>query len=606
MALQVWLPLTGDLTQQGLSGVEVTNNGATINNEGKLGKCYQFDGSNDYINIPATVAQNLSGDFSLAFWVNFPSLNTSYQTIIAATGSSASWAQEIFCFQRNGTTSNFIFTIANGSSATQANLNTAALATNTWYHFVCTYTVGKISLYQDGQHVETYSTTIIPNFDSIQNFQLGRSHTGYYSNMKLNDFRLYDHCLSLKEIKEISKGLILHYKLDDPYIESTTNLNPIAKPAAAANVTWGGHVTQWTNYDTTYDPVPFNEGIKGEIVYGENGSTGGGASRSIATITAEPSTTYTYSCYIKPEDDFAYITANLIYKYEYNGNTRLVEGGLFSKSRIESVGDGWYRCWGTFTSKDTTTAINISFYTYPLKTITYWIGGWQIEKNDHMTPFVEPGGTRTGGIIFDDSGYKNNGLPIDVPIVSSDTSRYSKSTSFDGTNDGILIENLQLSHIINSEITYAFWIKPNGETGARSVYFGSYSGTSWSIEKTTNNLLRLYWNGSPDETTTGVTIVDNIWQHICITKKGTNDIKVYINGEQKWISTKEHNVLTFPTTYRIGRDVRSGDNTPYKGLISDFRIYATALSAEDIAELYHTTASVDNHGNIYTYEFEEV
>ena len=73
-----------------------------------------------------------------------------------------------------------------------------------------------------------------------------------------------------------------------------------------------------------------------------------------------------------------------------------------------------------------------------------------------MTPFVEPGGTRTGGIIFDDSGYKNNGLPIDVPIVSSDTSRYSKSTSFDGTNDGILIENLQLSHIINSEITYAF------------------------------------------------------------------------------------------------------------------------------------------------------
>jgi hypothetical protein len=86
--------------------------------------------------------------------------------------------------------------------------------------------------------------------------------------------------------------------------------------------------------------VPFNEGTKCEIVYGENGSTGGGASRSIATIAAEPSTTYTYSCYIKPEDDFAYVTANMIYKYEYNGSTKLTEAGYFSKSRIEPVGDG--------------------------------------------------------------------------------------------------------------------------------------------------------------------------------------------------------------------------------------------------------------------------
>ena len=45
MSLQVWLPLNGDLRNNGLADISVTNNGATINNAGKIGKCYSFNGS---------------------------------------------------------------------------------------------------------------------------------------------------------------------------------------------------------------------------------------------------------------------------------------------------------------------------------------------------------------------------------------------------------------------------------------------------------------------------------------------------------------------------------------------------------------------------------
>lgn len=43
----------------------------------------------------------------------------------------------------------------------------------------------------------------------------------------------------------------------------------------------------------------------------------------------------------------------------------------------------------------------------------------------------------------------------------------------------------------------------------------------------------------------------------------------------------------------------------FDGKMSDFRIYATALSAEDIADLYHTPANIDNLGNAHSFEFVE-
>jgi hypothetical protein len=244
-----------------------------------------------------------------------------------------------------------------------------------------------------------------------------------------------------------------------------------------------------------------------------------------------------------------------------------------------------------------------------------WITKLKIEKGNKATPWIPNSSdaeyTTMGysdTTVYDSSGYNYHGETMTTTMTySSDTPRNLISTHFNGTYDGVIINNLPLSNIINSAVTYSFWIKPESETGARSVYFGSYSSTSWSIEKSTANVLRLYWNGSPDEHCTGATITDGEWQHICITKNGTSDVKVYINGVQKWTSTATHSALTFPTTYRIGRDTRSNDGTPYKGMMSDFRIYATALSAEDVLALYNTPESIANNGTVITQgEFVEV
>jgi hypothetical protein len=54
---------------------------------------------------------------------------------------------------------------------------------------------------------------------------------------------------------------------------------------------------------------------------------------------------------------------------------------------------------------------------------------------------------------------------------------------------------------------------------------------------------------------------------------------------------------------QIGKRSTSSDG--FVGYLNDFRAYATALSAEDIAELYHTAASIDSQGNLFCGEVVE-
>jgi len=56
VALRIWAPLNGDLRQIGASNAILTNDGATIDNNGKIGKCYAF--ANTHIIIDSTDVQD--------------------------------------------------------------------------------------------------------------------------------------------------------------------------------------------------------------------------------------------------------------------------------------------------------------------------------------------------------------------------------------------------------------------------------------------------------------------------------------------------------------------------------------------------------------------
>ena len=68
MSLQVWLPLNGDLHNQGLSNINVINSGATIDHNGKIGKCYLVN-QNTKLSFSSFPWMTMKPQYNFSFFV---------------------------------------------------------------------------------------------------------------------------------------------------------------------------------------------------------------------------------------------------------------------------------------------------------------------------------------------------------------------------------------------------------------------------------------------------------------------------------------------------------------------------------------------------------
>ena len=74
MSLKVWLPLNGDLSNQGLSNISFINGGATISNNGKIGQCYHFAKANSQYIKSVFSLDMTSSSWSICCWVKFDTI----------------------------------------------------------------------------------------------------------------------------------------------------------------------------------------------------------------------------------------------------------------------------------------------------------------------------------------------------------------------------------------------------------------------------------------------------------------------------------------------------------------------------------------------------
>ena len=602
MSLQVWLPLNGNLNNQGLDGsLEFANTAsATVAADGKIGSCYSFSatsGTGLLLSKGKSASEFMDAyinhhSWSMCAWVRTTSNDN---VVFGLTYGLRLWCGStnyvnLYNSTRNVSASNNISTIDGKWHHICATYNTLDNAVNVYVDGI----KGTTSYYPSG---ETYASSWSNSVAIGRDFNNSTASSHYYFQGSMNDVRIYDHCLSAKEVKEISKGLVLHYKLSDPYIESTINYSSQSASSGGWNNS-GSSVRN--NDDTSVGRFSSNCPVLSiqQTVAGNSAITFGNVSTSThtalkgATVTAS---VYTYIQDVGCSSSVVYLRSTVNDNKEGNNICNLQYKGSFNPQSWPK--NQWIRIEGTGTIASTETAVYFCTYTNNLNEKRYFTC-WQLELKDHSTPFVI--GSRDESTVYDCSGIANNGtkiggvLPSSIPLPI----RYEKSYNFDGSTGSIQIPNLA-TLVPSGEFTMNCWIYHDNTWSSEGyeTIFGGPSGFELDAKHSTTNSPRLY---ACDWGKGSATYELNKWNMITMTRN-TSETKFYINGELK-ITGSAGSIP--PGSYFIGAwKTSNGQN--YKGRISDFRLYSTVLSVDDIKTLYNTSASVDKNGNMYAYEFKE-
>ena len=580
MSLLVHLPFIGDLKNKGL--IELPNfskNSFTSSANGKLGSCYSGHG------VVSLSEEILGNAWSVAIWVKSTVTWPTANYIIFCKNISAATDCQIYFSIINGKSLNLGMNDDNtvGSFSYTFELDV-------WYHVAATYDGETYRLYINGSEVKS-GTSTLPMVENRLHLGIGcrsynaagTSATGQADGKFFNDFRLYNNAISAREVKELSKGLVAHWKLDDLpgnenlLISTPKYLNHNAYNAYQFSLT--ENLVAGNKYTIQLWDVDVSHSEKTESQLGVSVYWGG----SSVTLGSW------------------YGTANFT-----NGHAdHLVK--IFTVTSANASGSGASNAW-------------LNLYNsvgYVAGTRNMKIGRWKLEKGSTPTPWIPAKSDAMysdWGLdeVYDSSGYGHDGtLSPTPPTFDSDSARYSGCMKFSSNYIHCGLSNLYPT----DEITVAWWgymdswgsSRPISCTETGGWNFGQGDGGGWRFPVYKNGIGYVY--SVPAKKWADYT---SGWHFFVGTFDGYVS-RIYVDGELDSTSTNGSPTVKATIMYRanvpiyIGCEANGANpSSPYfNGKLSDIRIYATALSADDIKELYNTSASIDDHHNVYARELVE-
>ena len=631
MGLRIWLPLNGNLENKGLDDIVVTNNGATIDNNGKIGKCYSFDGTNDYINITNINYPNIfAGSFSICFWI-YSDTDGSRDVYFGNYGLSGSgnWLN----IEKN--TSNQLRFWWNNGSPNKYFTSYNILNSEGWTHVTLTRFENTIKVYKNGILIDSYTATLSNNVPTTATmFVIGgdsRHNGDLMLGGRMNDFRLYDEALSPMQIKLISQGLVAHYLLNNNgggnnnLALNSHNLNITATKDNKNISNRGTNIVQLRE-DGFYE-VKVTKSFGGVRIYANS-----------LNLQIGDKITFSFFVYINGSSKSV-----SFYPVMYNSSgTRdtssclpiSVDGGTYTTLNSKPIGQfdntspkkhyvvfEWNNAMKSILDNGGEIELSIQIH-----------GTWQdgdygcifapkLEYGDKPTPWcpnlADALATQLGyntNIEYDVSGYCNNGTKYNITDYTSDTSRYSVATKFNGTNSYI---NVGRGGMVRDEITVNIWGYMDDWTKYNSRLISCTESGGWNFEPASGGKIHFALGTGNTSNTykspTGYTLseLSSGWHMFTGTYDGFT-VKQYVDGILNTsidaYTTKTMIFYNANNSIIIGAEAGGGSSTTggfFNGYLSDLRIYATALSESDLQSLYNNSGFLDSSGNIYATEYTE-
>lgn len=614
MSLQVWLPLTKDTKNQGLAtGTIDWTTTASFTNNGKLGKALTTGGCKMPASMTAQVLNNQAVTIACWLYVNADADDTTNRAMIFGNDTMSSLGGRQFSIFRYPNSDDIHLSwqnAANGSTIL-GGVWSGVLTPHAWNHICITYQNPDVKIYVNG--VQVGSNSGVMNASSFAyDTEIIHSSTSHY----INDFRIYDHCLSLMEVKELSKGLILHYPLnrqgwgqENLFIDST--YEQADSSIANSSTDWSAYFRRYNGSAGIHSFSDYTD----TITLSTTGNLGVTFQRKATDINLDSTLYYTISCEAKSTQIARPLCIGLSY---YNNSNSWVWRGGSNPAYFEEV-NKWQKFTLTFKPDADTQYIDYCFTVAGVAngTDTFSIRHCKLEEGSVATPWCPNSAdalATTMGLNFtteyDCSGFCNNGTKTGTFSWTSDTPKYSVSQYLNGSS---YIKTLpgEFPWSNYDNLTIAAWMKPTvtpgGWTGSIGVAHDGGAGNKiFSISNYGGKFTVHTANGNYVSTQSDYVCPLNEWHHYVATLNGTT-VNMYVDG----VLNKTYTVSWGTATNHANPQIEVGVDLPgsdeiYKGYYSDVRIYATTLSANDIKSLYQNSAYVDNEGNVYGAVFEEV
>ena len=609
MSLKIWLPMNGNFENLGTSDITATATGTSWST-GIHGQCHAMSGRQ--VKVPFDGFKNT---ISICFWIYDG--NSSYWKDILSFGQYGNRLERI---ETSGDISNgyaYKWYVNDGGVALISTSSWCAqIPKNAWTHVCIVADGSKCRWYINGvaQWNQDQLNSVADCIGSTKELRIsGRMDGSNTYTGNIFDFRVYDHAISVKEVKALSQGLICHYKLSD-LSGRKGNANLIVYNSATRRGGWGsGSISTYdSNTIKLVSPTGWNTfmwQVPSEYI-GKNVTLSFWAKKISAetTSTSVNKLQYSNSNASNPyaTGEFNVLDAN---GTSYTGGGNIPPNDVWIKYYIVAPLNSTGYLGVTVRCDPESSGLKT---TYLLKEIKIEAGNTVTEWCPHTSEALYSTLGYNDNDVRDLSGYRHDAVIMNTPVLTTAvTPIYDRAVY---TNASGYIKSTQFA-ITTIKQTVAMWVKPIKES-TKTQHFMLGTFDSW-----TNNGIALYaddnttddrvyhyvYRGNSADTygSFNVTLACGTWTHIAFTYDGSS-IRYYKNGVLTYTKSYSGGSISHKCIY-LGNSLFN--STPASETdsvcISDFRMYCSCLSDNDIYDLYKVRGSIDNKGCLHGYTMVE-